>query len=274
MAVLSVLRTTMRSASPAGAPFSMYAERRASFTLCSDSGRSSATCSASSLTLAPNQPVTVRAATPGPGVLALALADQTLYVGGSFTTLGGRITSECRCGGRARRESHSDVGAQPDGTVYALLATLRDRLRRRRIFDNAGGQARSRIAALDPHTGQRNDWDPSATGGAVYALARDSRRRLRRRLVRRDRRHRAQAPRRARREHRQGDVVQPERLRNLRLRARARGAAGRRRRLRRWADHEDPGHAVRYAAAFDRATSDTTAWESGRKLRPRARPGR
>ena len=108
---------------------------------------------------------------PAPGVLSLAVTDQTLYVGGSFATLAGRPRANAGAV-NAVDGTPLDWAPDPDDTVYTLLATC-GTVYAGGAFSSAGGQPRSRIAALHPATGQADDWNPSANGGAVYSLARD-----------------------------------------------------------------------------------------------------
>jgi trimeric autotransporter adhesin len=106
------------------------------------------------------------------GIYALAVSGSTVYVGGSFTSIGAKV----RHGVAALDPATGAVTSwNPNaaGTVDALRASG-STVYAGGDFITIGGQARSNIAALDRSSGAATSWNPSATStgccGAIHAL--------------------------------------------------------------------------------------------------------
>jgi hypothetical protein len=111
----------------------------------------------------------------GGGVSSLLALGNTIYVGGSFTNIGGqarnRIAALDATTGAATAWN-PDANNTVARLAYGHLSPLRPGVvYAAGDFTSIGGQARSRIGALDELTGAATDWDPNATGGSVSALA-------------------------------------------------------------------------------------------------------
>ena len=104
----------------------------------------------------------------GDRVLALAVSGSTIYVGGSFTGVGGQTRNNI-----AALDANTGLATawnpDPDGFVFALAqggATVYAGGN----FRTIGGQERFGMAALDPTSGLATPWNPKADG-AVNAFA-------------------------------------------------------------------------------------------------------
>ncbi|MFN2469325.1 MAG: delta-60 repeat domain-containing protein, partial [Gaiellaceae bacterium] len=118
--------------------------------------------------------------TLGSGVVdALARSGSTLYVGGSFNSVGGQprnniaaVTLGVPLDGvvvPGFDPSPSRSGCAACGSVAALVASG-STVYAGGLFDRIGGQARNYLAALDPADGTATAFDPSPTGN-IRALA-------------------------------------------------------------------------------------------------------
>ena len=105
--------------------------------------------------------------TSGP-VHVLALSGPGVYVGGSFTSIGGRSRT-CIAALDASTGKATAWDPAANAVVEALVVSGAT-LYAGGGFTHIGGQARNRIAALDASTGVATAWDPNANGD-VYALA-------------------------------------------------------------------------------------------------------
>jgi len=99
---------------------------------------------------------------------ALALRGTTLYLGGSFSSLGGQARSSLG----AVDTGTGAVGAwdpSPNGTVYALAVGVQP-VYVGGAFTSFGGVARNNLAALDLISGEAMAWNPNADG-PILALS-------------------------------------------------------------------------------------------------------
>jgi len=109
-------------------------------------------------------------------IRVLAVAGETVYAGGSFTSIGGqernRIAALDAATGAATLWN-----PDADGSVEAI-AVSGETVYVGGNFGTIGGRTRHYIAALDVATGAANSWDPSAngsvqilaaSGGTIYA---------------------------------------------------------------------------------------------------------
>lgn len=100
-------------------------------------------------------------------VNALAVSCNTLFVGGSFTTVGGSTRNNIGAINLATGLETS-VSMGTTGTVNAIF-TNAGIVYIGGNFANAGGQSRGNVAAIDPNTGAATPWNPNANG-QVLAL--------------------------------------------------------------------------------------------------------
>jgi hypothetical protein len=101
-------------------------------------------------------------------VYSLALADGTLYVGGTFSQMNG---AQRRGAAALDAETGALMSWDPDPqSAVAALAAANGVVYAGGSFSNIGGLARNGIAALDPITGAATSWNPNA-GSEVLALA-------------------------------------------------------------------------------------------------------
>ncbi len=107
-------------------------------------------------------------------VRALTIADGRLYVGGSFSSLGGSAAGNVgaiRIADSSRITSFSPVVRGP---VYALAASA-DRLYAGGAFGRVDGAPRARLVAWDMPAGHLSkSWRPQTTSGAVRDLELDA----------------------------------------------------------------------------------------------------
>ena len=113
---------------------------------------------------------------PNEAVKALAISDNSLYVGGMFTNIAGTPVKISR---QYIAKINTDTGqleqdfvANPSMFVHTL-AVGKDALYVGGAFTTIGGQARNYIAALNFDTGQATDWNPNANGDVFSLLAVD-----------------------------------------------------------------------------------------------------
>ncbi len=102
-------------------------------------------------------------------VNALAVAGGVVYVGGQLQH---RRRADPQPPGGARRQHRRRYRLEPECWQHGVCAggVGRGGLRRGPASATVGGQARSRLAALDASTGAATAWNPNA-GSTVYALA-------------------------------------------------------------------------------------------------------
>jgi hypothetical protein len=101
-------------------------------------------------------------------VFALALSGSTIYVGGSFTSIGLHARNHLAVID-ATTGALTDVDPNPDGDISALLANG-PTVYVAGGFNHIGGQPRTGIAALDASTGAATAWNANSDGG-VGAIA-------------------------------------------------------------------------------------------------------
>jgi trimeric autotransporter adhesin len=104
----------------------------------------------------------------GARVDALAVADNIIYVAGTFGSIGGLQTNGPTRHFLAALDTTKDLEAgvlpwNPDanGPVTSLAVTC-DKLYVGGLFTRIGGQARNRLAAIDTSTGSATAWNPDA----------------------------------------------------------------------------------------------------------------
>ncbi|QHT66432.1 T9SS type A sorting domain-containing protein [Rhodocytophaga rosea] len=100
--------------------------------------------------------------------LSISISKNTLYAGGSFTSVGGQARN-----GLAAIDASTGVATawnpNPDGGVNTL-AIAENKVYVGGNFASIGGQARNGLAAIDASTGLVTAWNPNITGG-VSTLA-------------------------------------------------------------------------------------------------------
>jgi hypothetical protein len=101
-------------------------------------------------------------------VFALALSSSTIYVGGSFTSIGGHARNHLAVLD-AVTGALTDVDPNPDGDIAALAGNS-STVYVAGAFTNIGGQPRTGISALDATTGAATAWNPNSDGD-VRAIA-------------------------------------------------------------------------------------------------------
>ena len=108
-------------------------------------------------------------------VNALAASNGSVYVGGSFTAIGGQprncVAAVDALTGTVTTWNPNATGGSP--TVVYALAVSGGIVYAGGVFTSVGGQARSCVAALDVSTGLATSWDPGASGPSfptVYTL--------------------------------------------------------------------------------------------------------
>ncbi len=107
-------------------------------------------------------------------VRALAIADGRLYVGGSFSSLGGSAAGNIGAIRIADSSRISSFKPAIRGSVYALVATV-DRLYAGGAFGRVDGAPRARLAAWDMPAGDLSpSWRPQTSSGAVRDLELDA----------------------------------------------------------------------------------------------------
>jgi hypothetical protein len=104
----------------------------------------------------------------GYDISVLAIAGDTVYVGGSFTAIGGQARNRLAALD-ATTGAATAWNPNPDSWVGSL-AVSGETVYAGRNFTAIGGQARNRLAALDATTGAATAWNPNVDGG-VLALA-------------------------------------------------------------------------------------------------------
>jgi beta-propeller uncharacterized protein DUF5122 len=105
-------------------------------------------------------------------VNTLALSGTTVYVGGSFSSIGGQTRNaiaalDAGTGLATGWNPNATGGAPPFGFANVnTLVVSGTTVYAGGSFTGIGGQVRNNIAALDATSGQATAWDPNATGGA------------------------------------------------------------------------------------------------------------
>jgi hypothetical protein len=107
-------------------------------------------------------------------VSALVVSGSTVYVGGSFSSIGGQARNHIAAldatTGTATGWNPNASSFGPGVTVFAL-AVSGGTVYAGGVFTSIGGQSRNHIAALDAVTGAATGWDPNPNGFVVSALA-------------------------------------------------------------------------------------------------------
>ena len=113
---------------------------------------------------------------PSTNISCLAVSGNVVYVGGAFTSIGGK-TRRHIAALDATTGSATDWVADAMQDVYAL-AVWHNVVYAGGGFTSIGGLARNNIAALDANTGAGTSWNPNSCGwpnspfvGQIYALA-------------------------------------------------------------------------------------------------------
>ena len=118
-----------------------------------------------------------RAVSYTPSVTALALSGSTLYVGGSFSSIGGQQRENIAALDAATARV-SAWNPHASGYLVAALVVSGQTVYVGGLFDAIGGQVRRNLAALDATTGLATNWNPdpdstvrtlAVTGSTVYA---------------------------------------------------------------------------------------------------------
>jgi hypothetical protein len=118
----------------------------------------------------------------GPGeVYALTVTGQTVYVGGRFTSVGGRtqnaIAAVDATTGQAASWNPNVQGPGSRPYVSAIAVSGQTVYAGGAYFNSIGGKARNGLAAIDPSTGWVTSWNPNprtpSGGGGVEAIAVD-----------------------------------------------------------------------------------------------------
>ncbi len=107
-------------------------------------------------------------ATGGTGVNAIAVSCNTLYIAGSFTTVGSSTRNNVAAIDLIN--GHETATVPGTNNIVSAIAVSGSSIYIGGSFTNAGGQARNNIAALDTTTGLATSWNPNATG-VVNAIA-------------------------------------------------------------------------------------------------------
>jgi hypothetical protein len=108
-------------------------------------------------------------------VNALAVSGSTVYVGGSFTTIGANSQSRNRIAAIETADPGNAIltwNPNANGTVNALVVDG-STVYAGGSFMSIGADTRNRIAAISSTTGVATSWNPNATTGAVNALVVD-----------------------------------------------------------------------------------------------------
>lgn len=102
-------------------------------------------------------------------VQAIVVAGSTIYVGGSFTTIGGQARNRLAAIDATTGNATSWNPAPNTGTVFTL-ALAGSTLYVGGGFTSIAGQTRNRAAAFDITTGNLLSWDPNVGGANVRAI--------------------------------------------------------------------------------------------------------
>ena len=94
-------------------------------------------------------------------VFAIAVSDDTVYIGGDFTSVDG-VPRSCAAALDAETAAVTAWDPDPSGVVWAL-ATAGDTIYAGGTFGHIGGRQRSAVAAVD-EDGAATDWDAGADG--------------------------------------------------------------------------------------------------------------
>jgi trimeric autotransporter adhesin len=99
--------------------------------------------------------------------LALNRSKAAVYVGGDFSTIGGRSRSKLALVDLASGKVDARFRPAVKGRVRSIALTG-ERLYVGGDFRRVGSSARAKVAALDPTTGALLDWNPPALGAGRY----------------------------------------------------------------------------------------------------------
>jgi len=108
-----------------------------------------------------------------PGVSALAVSGSTVYVGGSFTSVGGQTRNniaalDAGSGAATNWNPGASDSGYPSYDGVRALAVSGSTVYAGGYFDIIGGRARNNIAALDATSGAATTWDPNASSTINY----------------------------------------------------------------------------------------------------------
>jgi trimeric autotransporter adhesin len=101
-------------------------------------------------------------------VYAIAVDDNTVYLGGSFTSLNGNARNNTGAVSKATGEVQPWT-SDADGEVLSLILSG-NTVFAQGLFRHIGGKARTTVAALDAASGEVRNWDP-LPGDVVRAMA-------------------------------------------------------------------------------------------------------
>jgi hypothetical protein len=112
-------------------------------------------------------------AVSGGDVLALAVAGNAVYVGGTFNSIGGQTRQGVASVSDANAVRDWNAQLNDGGQVNAILAG-NGRIYLGGSFTNGGGSARTNLVAVNTEAGARpDDWALTGVNGRVHALALD-----------------------------------------------------------------------------------------------------
>ncbi len=106
----------------------------------------------------------------GAGVTALAVSDDTVYVGGQFTSIGGQSRNylaalDASTGNATSWNANIIINPGGGVVISALAASGNTVYVGGGGFNSIGGQSRNYLAALDASTGNATSWNPNPNGG-------------------------------------------------------------------------------------------------------------
>lgn len=98
-----------------------------------------------------------------PRVYTIALSGNNVYVGGSFTSIGGAPRTNIAAIDAVSGNATAWNPAGANSTVF-VIEVAGNTVYAGGVFTNIGGQVRRRIAALDATTGNVSGWNPNSNG--------------------------------------------------------------------------------------------------------------